>query len=138
MRKTTIFSAIALAGFLLGASSTANAQVSFGIQIGPPPAPQAYVVPAQPGPDYDWVEGYWYPDRGHYRWHNGYWTRPPYAGAYWVDPYYDRGRYFTGHWEGNRGRLEHDHRWDRNARRDENRGGEHRNARGDHDRDYRH
>jgi hypothetical protein len=42
-----------------------------------------YVVPAQPGPEFMWIDGYWYPQGGHYLWHDGYWSRPPYEGAYW-------------------------------------------------------
>ena len=103
-------------------ASAASAQISFDVHIGNgPPPPRAYVVPAQPGPDYTWVEGYWYPQNGHYLWHNGYWTRPPYAGAYWVAPYYGNGRWTAGRWEGNRGVVMHDHRWDRDHRRDERR-----------------
>jgi hypothetical protein len=96
---------------LLGAGSAANAQVSVGVQIGRPPAPvvieeppppRAYVVAARPGPEFEWIEGYWYPQGRHYRWHDGYWTRPPYAGAYWVAPYHYNGRYVAGYWEGRR------------------------------------
>jgi hypothetical protein len=107
---------------LLGPTSAAHAQISFGIRIGPPPPPRVYRVPAEPGPNYVWVEGYWYPQGSHYRWHDGYWTRPPYEGAYWVDPYYYGGQYFAGRWEGGRGNIVHDHRWDRDRRRDERRG----------------
>lgn len=85
----------------------------------PPPAPRAYRVPPQPGPDYVWVEGYWYPANGQYRWHNGYWTRPPYEDAYWVAPYYQGNQYYTGHWEGRRGDVHHDHSWDQSRQRDE-------------------
>jgi hypothetical protein len=103
-------------------ASAASAQVSFDVHIGnSPPPPRAYVVPAQPGPDYIWVEGYWYPQNGHYLWHNGYWTRPPYSGAYWVAPYYEGGRWTAGRWEGSRGVVMHDHRWDRDHQRDERR-----------------
>jgi hypothetical protein len=97
---------------LLGAGSAANAQVSVGVQIGrppapvvieeAPPAPRAYVVAARPGPEFVWIEGYWFPQGKHYRWHDGYWTRPPYAGAYWVEPYHYHGRYVAGYWEGRR------------------------------------
>jgi WXXGXW repeat (2 copies) len=119
MRKT--LHALALLALLVPAS-TAHAQVSFGIRIGAPPAPRVYRVPRSPGPDYVWVEGYWYPQGSRYMWHNGYWTRPPYEGAYWVEPYYVGGRYFPGQWEGRRGYLAHDHRWDRGRQRDERRG----------------
>ena len=84
---------LAVSALLLVPASTASAQISFGFRIGPPPAPRAYRVPRRPGPDYTWIEGYWYPQGSRYTWHNGYWTRPPYEGAYWLDPYYDDGQY---------------------------------------------
>jgi hypothetical protein len=56
---------------------------------------------------------------GHYRWHNGYWSRPPYADAYWVAPYYQSNQYYAGHWEGRRGDIHHDHAWDQTRQRDE-------------------
>jgi hypothetical protein len=114
--QTLSFSAIVLAS-----ASAASAQVNLGIRIGEPPAPRAYRVPAAPGPDYIWVEGYQYPQGSHYAWHNGYWTRPPYEGAYWVAPYHTGGHYFSGRWEGARGNVAHDHRWDRSKQRDERR-----------------
>ena len=109
-------------------------------ELGPPPAPRVLRVrPASPGPDYVWVDGYWYPVGRRYQWHEGYWTRPPYAGARWVAPHHDGEQFFEGYWEGDRGRFEHDHRWDRDADRDserfrENRRDEHREG----DRDDRH
>jgi hypothetical protein len=121
MRK--LVQIIAVAIVLLVPAATTNAQVSFGIRIGQqPPPPRAYRVPPQPGPDYEWVEGYWYPQKGRWAWHNGYWTRPPYEGAYWAAPYYDRGEYFEGRWEGPRGPVNHNHEWDRNRQRDAGRG----------------
>ena len=111
-----------LATLLLAPAATANAQVSFGIRLGEPPRPRAYRVPPRPGPDYVWVEGYQYPQGGHYRWHDGYWTRPPYEGAYWMEPYHYGGQYYSGRWEGGRGVVVHNHRWDRGRGRDENRG----------------
>lgn len=112
---------LAISAVLLAPASVAQAQVSIGIRIGEPPPPRAYRVPPRPGPDYVWVEGYQYPQRGRYVWHDGYWTRPPYEGAYWVAPYHEGGRYFAGRWEGRRGVVAHDHRWDRGDRRDERR-----------------
>jgi len=121
MRK--LLQTLAFSGLLLAAASAAHAQqISVGIRIGEPPPPRVYYVPVQPAPDFVWVEGYWYPQGNHYRWHDGYWTRVPYAGAYWVEPYYIRGAYFAGHWEGPRGYVVHNHRWDRGERRDERRG----------------
>jgi hypothetical protein len=111
---------LAASALLLGTPLAASAQITFDVRIGqPPPPPRAYRVPPQPGPDYVWVEGYWYPQAGRYVWHDGYWTRPPYAGAYWVAPYYQGGRYVAGRWEGSRGNVFHNHRWDRDNRRDE-------------------
>jgi len=119
MRK--ILQTLAILALLLAPATAANAQVSFGIRIGAPPAPRAYRVPRQPGPEYMWIEGYWYPQGSRYVWHDGYWTRPPYEGAYWVDPYYVGGRYYAGQWEGNRRNFNHNHRWDRGNQRDERR-----------------
>ena len=116
-----ILRALATSAFLLALASPARAQITFDPQMGaPPPAPRAYRVPPQPGPDYVWIDGYWYPQNGQYRWHNGYWTHPPYPNAYWVAPYYERGQYYTGHWEGDRGEVHHDHTWDQNRERDQN------------------
>jgi hypothetical protein len=116
MRK--LLQTLALSTLLLAPASTAHAQISFGIHIGEPPAPRAYRVPPQPGPDYVWVEGYQYPQGSSYKWHNGYWTRPPYADAYWVAPYYVGGQYYSGQWEGSRAAIAHDHRTDQNRQRD--------------------
>jgi len=111
----------AFLGALFLTSSIAAAQVSIGVQIGPPPPPRVvYVAPPPPEPEVVWVEGYWYPVERHYIWHDGYWTRPPYQGAHWVAARYDGRTFFEGYWIGSRGRIEHDHRWD-----------------GDHDRDYK-
>jgi hypothetical protein len=108
-------------------------QVSIGIRIGAPPPPRVVaVVPARPGPEFIWVEGYWYPVGGRYRWHEGYWTRPPYAGARWVGPRHDGDRFFEGYWDGDRGRYEHDHKFDKHHDRDWH---DHDRDRHDHDRD---
>src|SRR5580658_1915416 len=89
------------------------AQVSIGIRIGPPPPPRVIkVIPKSPGPDFIWIDGYWFADGNKYKWHDGYWTRPPYAGARWVAPRHDGERFFAGYWDGERGRVEHDHHSD--------------------------
>ena len=72
---------LVLTGLIVAAAATANAQISFGIHIGEPPPPRAYRVPPRPGPDYVWVEGYQYPVGKTYKWHDGYWTRPPVRGC---------------------------------------------------------
>lgn len=109
--RTTLLSAI-----LLVSSQVFAGQIS--VRIGPPPTPRVERVIPSPGPGYVWVQGYWYPVNGHYRWHRGYWTRAPYEGANWIGPRYEGGEYFTGHWEGPRGRVEHNHKWDHERERD--------------------
>src|SRR5262245_251322 len=109
-----------LAATLLAVQPIKAAQLS--IRIGPPPGPRVTrVIPARPGPNYDWVDGYWYPNGNRWTWHNGYWPRAPYTGARWYAPRYDGGQYYSGYWEGDHGRVEHDHHWDRNRNRDYNR-----------------
>ena len=116
---------------LLVAGSLALGQVSIGIVIGPPPPPRVVrVIPPTPGPEFIWVEGYWYPVGHHYKWHPGYWSRPPYAGARWIGPRHDGERFFEGHWDGDHGRREHDHHWDRDRDRDYREHGR------DHDREH--
>jgi hypothetical protein len=98
------------------------AQVSVGIRIGPPPQPRVVrVLPPTPGPEFVWIDGYWYPVGRHYKWHEGYWTRPPYSRARWVPPRHDGTQFYVGYWDGDRGRFEHDHHWDRDRDRDHDR-----------------
>jgi hypothetical protein len=99
-----------------------GAQVSIGVRIGPPPPPRVVrVVPARPGPQFAWVEGYWYPvgHSNHWKWHPGYWTRAPYPEAIWYAPRYERGEYFEGYWEAHEhGKFKHNHGWDKHHERD--------------------
>ena len=122
MRNLLKLSAV-LGLLFLATPASAQSNWSFGFSIGtPPPAPRAYRVAPYPGPGYEWVEGYWYPEGNRWRWHDGYWTRAPYEGAYWVAPYWDGGRFYEGYWAGSRADFRHDHRWDRDHdRRDWNR-----------------
>jgi len=95
------------------AAGAAFAQLSTGIRIGAPPPPRVLrVQPRSPGADYTWVAGYWYPVSGHYKWHDGYWTRPVYSGAHWVEPHHDGAKYYQGYWDGGHGQVAHDHKWD--------------------------
>jgi hypothetical protein len=99
--------------------ASVSAQVNIGIRIGPPPAPRVLrMAPQSPGFGYVWVDGYYYPVNNRYRWHDGYWTRPPYPAARWVAPRYDSDRFYGGRWEGENGNWDHDHRSDRNRDRD--------------------
>ncbi len=113
--KTAAFLGLML---LAGTSGATAAQVQLGIRIGPPPAERVVRVRRSPGPGYVWIGGYWYPDGARYRWHDGYWTRPPYEGARWVAPHHDGERFFNGYWEGDHGRVEHDHKSDHGRDRD--------------------
>jgi hypothetical protein len=121
-----------LFALLFLAAGAAFAQFSVGVRIGaPPPVRVLRVQPQSPGADYTWVNGYWYPVNNRYKWHEGYWTRPAYTGARWVEPRHDGQSYYQGYWDGDHGQIAHDHRWDkdRNHNRDYNRG---------HDRDRDH
>ncbi|MCL4402176.1 MAG: hypothetical protein M1436_05890, partial [Acidobacteria bacterium] len=77
----------------------------------PPPPPVVVYRPPCPGPGYMWVPGYYYPAGENYAWRSGFWSRPPYAGAYWVAPRYYGRRYYPGYW----GRREG--HWDRHGMR---------------------
>jgi hypothetical protein len=130
----TFFGLLLLGATLVVGAPAAKAQVAVGITIGAPPPPRVVAVrPVSPGPEFFWVDGYWYPVSGHYRWHKGYWTRPPYAGARWVVPRHEGGMYYSGYWDGDRGRFEHDHHWDHDHNRDHDRYREH-----DHEHDHDH
>ena len=113
---------------VLVAAGAAFAQFNIGVRIGaPPPARVVRVQPRSPGADYVFLNGYWYPAGNHYKWHEGYYTRPPYSGAHWVEPHHDGQQYFQGYWDGDRDQTGHDHRWDRNKNynRDFNRDPDH-------------
>jgi hypothetical protein len=133
----TLFRSGLLLALLLAGSYAASAQVNIGIRIGAPPPPRVIVErPVSPGPDYFWIDGYWYPVNGRYVWHRGYWTRPPYAGARWIAPRHDGERFYGGYWDGDHGRFEHRHGWDRDRDRDHGRWRDHDDHdRGHHDRD---
>ena len=110
------FIGTAAAGLLAMALTgpAALAQVSFGVRIGAPPPPLRYEArPAAPGPGYAWVDGYYDPYNGGYRWHPGYWNRAPYEGAYYVHPHWD---HYPDGWHQHEGYWAHEdhdpHYWD--------------------------
>ena len=114
---------LALTAFaLLGLGTALAVDIGIGIRIGPPPPPRVVrVVPPSPGPGYTWINGYWFADGGRWKWHAGYWTLPPYAGAHWVPARHDGRMFYEGYWDGQRGRFAHDHRWDHDHDRDRDR-----------------
>jgi WXXGXW repeat (2 copies) len=96
--KKKLFSILLLAGTLMAGESCIA--VRGGHRYGPPPPPpQSHrYMSARPGPGYVWIAGYYYPAGSSYRWHEGYWTRPPNKGDHWVAPGYRDGHYHEGHW----------------------------------------
>ena len=116
--SSRIFSTASLAAGLLAlglAVPAASAQVGFGVTIGAPPPPLRYEVrPASPGAGFVWTEGFYEPYNSGYRWHGGYWQRPPYEGAYYVHPHWDHypdgWHQHEGYWaHGGPGEGFHDH-----------------------------
>ena len=126
--KSVIAASVTALVLTSGSVVEAQTSVSIGVNIGSPPPPRVvYVAPPPSAPGYVWVDGYWFPvkhkhNKYAYEWHDGYWTLPPYAGARWVPARYDRQVFFVGYWDGPRGRVAHDHRWDGDHDRN-NRGG---------------
>ncbi len=102
------------AGIFAFASVPHTAAAQVGVYIGPTPPPMRYEArPPAPGPGFAWVDGFYEPWQGGYRWHPGYWNQPPYAGAYWNHPHYDHynegWRFHEGYW----GHEDHDdHHWE--------------------------
>ena len=95
---------------LTGGSLFAESHWSIGIGIGapyyaPPPPPVVTYAPPCPGPEYTGY--YYYPVGSRFVWHAGFWSRPPYAGAYWVAPRYYENRYYPGYWGHREQRWEH-------------------------------
>ena len=120
--KTKLLTLVLLTLVLfVGGPLFAQTHFSIGIGIGtpyypPPPPPPVVYTPACPGPEYNWIPGYWYPLGPRYVWHAGYWERPPHVGAYWVRPRYYEHRYYPGYWE------RRERRWDRDDDRWEHHG----------------
>jgi WXXGXW repeat (2 copies) len=81
----------------------ASGQVSVVIGIAPPPIRYEPPPPPPPTPGMVWVLGFWAPQGPRYRWVSGHYEHPPFPGAYWSHPHYDRDRegwrYNEGRWE---------------------------------------
>jgi hypothetical protein len=69
----------------------------------PPPAPVAEPIPASPGPEYYYVQGYQRWDGHRYQWTRGHYERRPRANARYVAAHWEprgRGRVWVeGHWQ---------------------------------------
>jgi len=108
-----------LLALVLAAGSSLFGETRFSIGVGvgvpgyyPPPPPAVVVVrPPCPGPEYSWVDGYWYPDGPRYAWRAGFWSAPSYHGSYWAAPRYYEHRYYGDY--GRRGWDRHERHWDR-------------------------
>ncbi len=85
MKKLTFISMVVF--FIMSATGCARRVV-----VSDRPSPPVIVRPAQPAPDYIWIEGEWRVGGGKYSWRDGYWTR-------------SRGHrtWAPGHWEATRG-----------------------------------
>jgi hypothetical protein len=81
---------------LAGGSMFAQTRISVGIGFGghgagfyQPPPSYASNIPPCPGPDYNWVDGYWSQNYGRNTWIAGYWNRRPIRSGYQVAPHFD-------------------------------------------------
>ena len=107
--KTKLLVLVLLAGSSLFGAARFGFSIGFGGYGYPPPyryyapppiyyARPVYYAPRAPGYGYTWIDGYWYPAGPRWAWHNGYWARPPFRGAYWVRPRYANRVYYRGYW----------------------------------------
>ena len=58
------------------------------------------VRPPMPGPGYIWIDGY---NDAYGVFVPGFWSLPPYAGAFWIGPRFFGGHWYPGYWNGPRG-----------------------------------
>ena len=68
----------------------AYAQSDFFVYDAPPRPRRDVMFGPAPGPDFFWVNGHWYRDRGRWAWMNGYWERRPFSRASWRPGRWDR------------------------------------------------
>src|ERR1700730_14269844 len=96
-RKANMKTKLLAVALLAGGSMFAQTRFSIGVSVGGydrgyyPQAPPAYAsaVPPCPGPDYTWVDGYWWQNYGRNTWVAGYWNRQPFSSGYQVAPRFD-------------------------------------------------
>jgi hypothetical protein len=88
----------------LGACAVYARPRGFGMEyvVRQPPVERVEVVPASPGPQYVWVNGYWSWRRGGYEWVAGQWVVPARGYHEWVPGRWERDPggwfYVEGHW----------------------------------------
>lgn len=78
---------------VIGAAPVASSnQGTIVVTQAPPTAPANVVVtrPSRPSSDHVWVEGHWTIRNGRYEWVDAAWQRPPYSGARWIAPSWER------------------------------------------------
>jgi len=67
-----------------------------------PPPPQMEMVPANPGPGYFWVAGFWHWDGHQHRWEGGHWERhrehQQWVPHRWVQDGHGQWAMHEGHW----------------------------------------
>lgn len=99
--KTKLLTLVLLAGGSLFAETHWSIRLGHGMPYCYPPTPPPVVVytPPCPGPEYTWIPGDYYPVGARFNWHAGFWSRPPFAGAFWVAPRYYENRYYPGYWK---------------------------------------
>ncbi len=106
MNITKLLAGAVVAGSLFAAGCVVRApapEMEVGVGVDQP-APQADVMVAAPGPEFDfWFPGWWGWEGGRWFWHGGYWGHRPHAGAEWVPHSWARGPHggwvhSGGHW----------------------------------------
>jgi hypothetical protein len=93
MMKTKLLAVMLLAGGSMFAQTRFSVGVGFGGQgVGLYQPPPSYAsVPPCPGPDYNWVNGYWSQDHGRNTWIAGFWNRQQFSGGYHVAAPFNNG-----------------------------------------------
>lgn len=112
-----------IVGAVIATAMAVPAFGQIGIYIGRTPPPVLYERrPQMPGEGFAWVDGYWGTQGNRYVWVPGRWERPPYPGAYWSHPHYDRDKHgwklHEGHWDREDHGDHHDRDDDRHDRHD--------------------